>query len=96
MNPEEKQLLEKTAAMTAENNEMLRGMQRSMRIARFMSILYWVFIIGSAVGAYYLIQPYINSISDTYGGTKTNLMDGLSNLKDINGVIQNFKSQYGQ
>ncbi len=85
MQPDEKELLKRTLALEEENNGILRSMQRSMRLARFMSILYWVFIIGSAVGAYYLIQPYIDALSGAYGGAKTSFGD------NVDGIINNFK-----
>ncbi len=88
MQPEEKELLKKTLALEEENNGILRSIQRSMRLARFMSILYWVFIIGSAVGAYYLIQPYIDGITGAYTGTKdsfsSNLNTVLDSFKELN------------
>ncbi len=68
MNPEEKKLLEDTYALTEENNKMLRSIKGHMRIQRVMSIVYWVFIIGSAVGAFYLIQPYIDEFMGAYSG----------------------------
>ena len=85
MQPEEKELLKKTLALEEENNTILRSIQRSMRLARFMSILYWVFIIGSAVGAYYLIQPYIEALTGAYGGAKTSFSD------NVYGIIDSFK-----
>lgn len=66
MTPEEKILLNKTLEIAEENNKMLRSLTRSMKIARIMSAIYWVFIIGSAVGAFYLIQPYIEALMATY------------------------------
>ena len=68
MQPEEKELLKRAVSLAQENNEMLRVMNRSMRITRIMSVVYWVFIIGSAVGAYYLIQPYVEQMVSLYGG----------------------------
>jgi TRAP-type C4-dicarboxylate transport system permease small subunit len=68
MNPEEKKLLEDTFALTQENNKMLHSMRGHMRVQRVMSILYWVFIIGSAVGAFYLIQPYIDQYKSLLDG----------------------------
>ncbi len=68
MNPEEKKLLEDTFALTQENNKMLHSMRRSMRVQRIMSLVYWVFIIGSAIGAFYLIQPYIDELMGAYSG----------------------------
>ena len=68
MDPESKKLLEETLALAKDNNDMLRSMRRSMRIQRIMSVVYWVFIIGSAVGAYYLIQPYLEQLMGAYSG----------------------------
>ncbi len=69
MDPESKKLLEETLALAKENNNMLHSLRSSMRLARFMSILYWVFIVGSAFGAYYFIAPYLGQIKDIYTGT---------------------------
>ncbi len=86
MQPDEKALLRRTVELEEENNTMLRSIQRSMRLARFMSIIYWVFIIGSAIGAYYLIQPYIDGITGAYTGTKdtvnSNFYSVLESFKD--------------
>ncbi|MEK7140443.1 MAG: hypothetical protein AAB815_01515 [Patescibacteria group bacterium] len=78
MDPESKKLLADTFELAQENNKMLRGMRRSMRYQRIMSLVYWVFIIGSAVGAYYLIQPYIDQVKGIYGGA-SDLLDGFGN-----------------
>lgn len=76
MTPEEKELLERVAELSEENNKMLRSMVRSMKIARIMSIVYWVFIIGSAVGAFYLIQPYVEGLISAYMGAS----DSFNNI----------------
>lgn len=70
MTPEERELLQRSVDLAEENNRMLNSMHRSMKLARIMSILYWVFIIGSAVGAYYLIQPFIEALGGIYGGAQ--------------------------
>ena len=82
MSPEEKELFKRSIALAEENNQILRGIQRSMRLARFMSILYWLFIIGSAVGAYYLIQPYIQAMTGAFGGAKSSFSDNINNALD--------------
>ena len=79
MDPESKKLLEDTFRLAEENNNLLRSMKRSMQMARVMSILYWVFIIGSAVGAYYLIQPYVDQMMSVYEGAG----EVLDNIKSI-------------
>jgi len=70
MTPEERELLKRTLSVAEENNELLRKIQRSMRLARFMTLLYWMFIIGAFAGAYYFIQPYIESAFSLYQGAR--------------------------
>lgn len=79
MSPEEKELFKRSIALAEENNDILRSMQRSMRLSRLMTLVYWVFIIGSAVGAYYLVQPYVDSLQGAYG----NANDMLNNFKQL-------------
>ena len=79
MDPESQKLLEDTHRLAEENNDMLRSLKRSMRLARIMSVIYWVFIIGSAVGAYYLIQPYLDSLTETYDSAKSTF-DSIKNF----------------
>ncbi len=88
MDQEDKELLKRVVALSEENSDILRKMQRSMRLTSAMNWLYWIFIIGSAVGAYYLVQPYLNSIQDLYGGAKTSVSGYQS-------ILNNFK-QYTQ
>ncbi len=57
-----------------------------MRLGRVMSLLYWVFIIGSAIGAYYLVQPYIQGITGAYSN--------ISSPSGISGIIDSLKQQY--
>lgn len=92
MLPEEKELLRKSIVLAQENNDILRKMQRSMRFSHIASILYWLFIIGSIVGAFYVIQPYIQAFNSAYGGaqnsfniTLNGLIENLKRLGNING-----------
>ncbi len=65
MNPEERKMLEEAVALGRENNELLKKLRRSAVIANIMRGAYWL-IIGVGVGAFYVIQPYINSLMETY------------------------------
>ena len=85
MDPESKKLLEETFSLAQENNKMLHSIRRSMVLARIMSFMYWVLIIGSAVGAYYFIQPYIEQLIGIYGGAK-------SNLDEVGSLLNNLKN----
>ncbi len=72
--------------LAEENNKMLHALRRSARISRIISIIYWVLIIGSTVGAYYFIQPYIQQVYGIYSGAQ-------GDLSNINGLLQNLKNQ---
>ncbi len=89
MSPEENELLRRTLALAEENNQMLRGVQKHLRFNRVMSWAYWVFIIGASLGAFYLIQPYINSLTGAYDGSKSTFDSGINN------IINGFKSSVG-
>ncbi len=66
MNPEEKQLLQKTYDLAEENNKILKGMRRMSRISGVFRVIYWSIIIIASVGAYYFIQPYVTSTLGLY------------------------------
>jgi TRAP-type C4-dicarboxylate transport system permease small subunit len=78
VDPESKQLLQETMELAQENNKMLHSMKRSMRMSQIMSFLYWVLIIGSAIGAFYFLQPYLTQV------------EGLYN--NASGVLKNFNN----
>ncbi len=48
--------------LTEENNQILRKMRRSQKIASAMRTLYWLIIIGITIGAFYYLQPYLESM----------------------------------
>ena len=67
MPPEEKELLKRSIVLAEENNQILRALHKSMRIGRVIKIIYWTIIIGSAVGAFYIFQPYFEQVINIYG-----------------------------
>ncbi len=73
MTPEERSLLERTHKLAEENNELLRGMRRMSRITSVARISYWVVILLVGFGAYYFIQPYVQSMFSLYTGIQENL-----------------------
>ena len=66
MTPEEKSLLERTHKLAEDNNTILRSIRRMNRIAGMFRIFYWVIVIAAAFGAYYLIQPYVDTLFGAY------------------------------
>lgn len=89
MDSESKKLLEETVQLSRENNDMLRYMKRSVMVSRIMSFLYWAIIVGSAFGAYYFLQPFIDQMLSLYGGAK-------NNLEDVGGLIDKLKNSLPQ
>jgi hypothetical protein len=75
MNPEEKEMLRKTLELSEENNKMLYAIRRSIFWGRVTRIVYWIIIIGAAVGLFYYLQPYINADSEVYTSIKGDLQN---------------------
>lgn len=73
MTPEERNLLQRIAKNVDENNEMLHAIRRAQKWATVWRAIYWTVIIGSAIGAYWIIQPYIDQLLGVYSGAQSNL-----------------------
>jgi len=73
MNPNEKELLQKTFELAEENNKILHQIRRSNRLSSFFRIFYWVIIIGVSIGAFYYLEPYLNSVTKAYRSLQTDL-----------------------
>ena len=67
MNPEERSLLERTYKLAEENHELLLGLRQRARISTAIKAVYWIVIIGLSIGAFYFIQPYVDSVTGMYG-----------------------------
>lgn len=72
MDPDSKRLLE----LVEENNRLLRALHRSMRVGRVLRVIYWILIMGTALGAFYFLQPLIDQLISAY--------------KDASSVLKNF------
>ncbi len=90
MTPEEKSLLERTHKLAEENNSMLRSMRRSTRIAMIFRVIYWVVILIIGFGAFYFIQPYVQTLFGIYGDLNNGVQNNVNaarsaadSLKDL-------------
>ena len=80
MTPEERSLLQRTYVLAEENNAILRGIRRANRWGIAVKVFYWVIILGVTFGAFYFLQPYIESTLD--------LVDqAQESIRTINGAI---------
>lgn len=81
MTPEEREIIKKTLELAEENNQMLHSIRRGMFWSRVVRTIYWVVIIGVAIGAFYYLTPYIDSAVNAYGSVKGDLQNFSSLLK---------------
>lgn len=71
--------LEETREIVERNNELLKNIESTLFWRRVFSILYWVVIIGFAVGVFYFLEPYVDRVMDAYG----NLQGQLEGLPSV-------------
>ena len=83
MNPNEKELLQKTYELVEENNKILHKLKSANTRAALFRWFYWIVIVGISVGAFYFLEPYIKVVSGTYKSLETE----LSNVKSITSKI---------
>lgn len=83
MDPVIEKKLDELTKLTVENNKMLHKLRRAQQWANVTRILYWIFIIGLALGATYYIKPYLNQLMNVY----TEGASGLQSVKDFGGKI---------
>jgi hypothetical protein len=73
MEPEDKEILRRVLELSQKNNKMLNSIQRSMFWGKVYRYIYWIIIVGVAIGAYYYLEPYINGVLQVYGSVKDNV-----------------------
>lgn len=86
MDENERELLEQTYELAKDTNDKVSRLYRSHKWGRAIKIFYWVAIIGLSVGAYWLIQPYVEQLGQVYGGlsNKVNsIHEASQNLLDF-------------
>ncbi|MEK7088358.1 MAG: hypothetical protein AAB952_01290 [Patescibacteria group bacterium] len=86
MDENERELLERTYELAKDTNDKVSRLYRSYKWGRAFKIFYWVVIVGISVGAYWLIQPYIEQLGQVYGG----LSDTVNNIHDTSQNLLNF------
>jgi len=79
-----KKILLEHAKIAEENNKILKKIHRSMKVGGFFRAIYWIIIAGSAVGAYYFLQPFVEGAQ----GTLETLLGGLENFTGIDTLLK--------
>jgi hypothetical protein len=96
MTPEERSLLERTYKLAEENNSILRSIRRSNRLSTAMRVLYWVVILALSFGAYYFIQPYVETLMSAYGDLQGNLQSLRNDANSAQNAIDSAKSYFAK
>lgn len=91
MSPEERELLTTSIKLAEENNKLLRGMRRSARFSSFLRAIYWLIILVTAFGTYYLVKPFIDPMISGY----KSMQEGFNNIKSIQAKLPSLPSWIG-
>lgn len=59
---DERKTIERLTELVEDNNRVLHRLQRAKRWGTFFRFSYWVVALLLAAGAYYYIQPYLDSL----------------------------------
>jgi hypothetical protein len=93
MTPEERSLLQRTYALVEENNVILRGIRRANRWGVAIKIFYWLVIIGVTLGAFYFVQPYIETTLNLVDQAQESIRTINGNIDQVQGAMNVFKSR---
>ncbi|MGB8816286.1 MAG: hypothetical protein WCC74_03615 [Minisyncoccia bacterium] len=75
--------LDKILEKVEENNIILKKMRRASFWGNVFRVCYWGIIITLSIGAYWFIQPYFNSLMETYSGIQSD----INNVKNVTSKI---------
>ena len=78
MDEELKKMTRENLRLSRENNEMLSKLFRAHKRARFWNTVRALLTIAAFFVGYYLLIPYLESISETYQNT----MDGIEKIQE--------------
>ncbi len=74
--------IDELRVIVEENTRMTASLYRRARFSMLISGIKWFIIIGAAVGAFYYVQPAVDSLMQTYsaitgaeGGSSPNFMN---------------------
>lgn len=66
MEPDLRGNLKELLELTRENNQLLHKANNRARWGMIIKTIYWIVIIGFTIGAYYYIQPYLDTAMQNY------------------------------
>lgn len=93
MDPEVKILLKENLKLSKENNELLKKVRGFQKWSQTAKAIYWFIIIAFAFGAWYFVQPYLETLLSSLGaisgaGSSIANIENLSDLKNIQSLLE--------
>lgn len=70
MMAENQRLLLENLELSRQNSKIIKKIQGHLHQTMIFKTLYWIIIIGMAIGAFYFIRPYVDTIVTTYNQTR--------------------------
>ncbi|MBP6884504.1 MAG: hypothetical protein KBC17_01605 [Candidatus Pacebacteria bacterium] len=97
MDEEYKKKIDRVLKLAEENNEYVRQVRSSQKTSQMFKAIYWVIIGTFALGGFYYIKPYLNTLNNVYSSfgdigkkaTSSNLE--LYDLKQVQDLIKQIK-----
>jgi hypothetical protein len=68
--------------LIVENNQLLHRIDRRMKIAQYMRVVYWTIIIAGAIGLYSITKPFVEQVNATQGQIQQTVKS-FTSLQDI-------------
>ena len=59
--------LEETREIVERNNETINQAYNMLWRGRMFQVVYYILIVGIAIGAFYFLEPYIDNAVEVYG-----------------------------
>ena len=85
--------LDRILALSEENNEYIKKVRSTQKNAQMFKAIYWVVIITFAVGGFYFVKPYINTMMNLYTSTtgKSASTFSIPDAKQLQDLINQLK-----
>lgn len=86
MNEIDPQMVRELHRLTKENNTMLHKLQRDAKRTRFWRNMRIVVTLALLFGAYYLVQPFIENLTNAYTSVQQSFEDIQKTRNDFSNV----------
>ncbi len=90
--------LDRILALAEENNEYIKKVRSTQKNTQMFKAIYWVAIITFAVGGFYFLKPYFNTLNNLYSSISGEKKEGTSlfqipEARNIQGIIDQITQQ---